>query len=95
MTFGEILDDNGIGLDCDVIVDNQETSATLVWDDSVTLTKEAREEFAELLQSEAVFLPNGNIEVFCNNFELGERFLLCAAGYCRCSEYDRLFRENE
>ncbi len=84
---------SGREFDCEIIVDNSDTSASFVWDESCKITPYGEEKFKEILEAEYTILPNGNIEIHSDNFDLGEYFVLAAAGYISNSEYIKLFGE--
>ena len=89
-TFIDLLQ-SGRDFDCELIIDNSEMSATFVWDEESHLTDYGAQYYAELLGSPCEILDSGNIEIFCDNYELGEHFVMAAAGYIGISEYNKLF----
>jgi len=90
MKFLDILM-SGDYLDCDLIVGDCEMPATLVWNEDSTITDYGKEFYSKLLNSNATILENGNIEVDCEDDNLGTHFVLAAAGYISVAEYKRLF----
>ena len=92
-TFLEYLDRTHT-LDCDLIIGGTEMPATFVWDENFRLTACGMEYYAELLQSPYKLLDNGNIEILCDNYELGEHFTLAAAGHIGTSGHNKLFAES-
>lgn len=84
---------SGREFDCEIIVDNSDTSASFVWDEGCKITPYGEEKFKEILEAEYTILPNGNIEIHSDNFDLGEYFVLAVAGHISNSEYIKLFGE--
>jgi len=93
-TFHDLLK-SGEELDCDLIIGDSDMPATLVWDGGNQFTPEGVKYYKTILDAPYNRLENGNIEVFCDDYELGEHFTLAAAGYIGQSEYRKLFVETE
>lgn len=87
--------ESGIDIDLELIVGGAEMPASFVWDEACRLTEYGKELFHDLLASQYQVLPNGNIEIFCDNYRLGEAFCLAAAGYISQEEYDKIFCSTE
>ena len=94
MTLKEFIE-NSECIDCGVVAAGQEVEFAFVWDDGIILTEDCEEEFAELLNSKCIELPNGNIVVQNKNYKEANRFFASLAGFCPSKEYDRLFIERE
>ena len=92
ITFYDLLR-SGKSIDCDLIIGGTEMPATFVWGESDVLTAYGEKFYDILLKSPYKLLSNGNIEVFCDDYELGEHFTLAAAGAIGKKEHDRLFRQ--
>ena len=73
---------SGEYIDCDLIIGGCDMPASFVWDEDSTITDYGIEVF-----------PNGNIEVLCDDYRLGERFVMAVAGYVGNSEFMKLFGE--
>ncbi len=93
-TFLDLLC-SGRELDCDLFIGDTEMPATFVWDSGNALTVFGTMFYAELLEAPYKDLPNGNIEVFSDNYEQGEHFTMAAAGHISQSTYDKLFAHME
>lgn len=92
-TFLELLH-SGEDLDCDLIIGGAEMPTTFVWDEDSKLTNYGVEKFRPVLEATFRRLDNRNIEVLCDDWELGEAFCLAAAGYIGDAEYNRIFGGN-
>jgi hypothetical protein len=93
-TFLDLLC-SGRELDCDLIIGDTDMPATFVWDSQSPLTVFGTILYAALLESPYEMLPNGNIEIFCDDYKLGEHFTLAAAGYIGTNAYNKLFAHME
>lgn len=93
-TFLDLLR-SGKEFECDLIIGDSEMPATFVWDGENPLTVYGAEYYAALMESPYKILPNGNIEVFCDDYKIGEHFTLSAAGHISDSEYKKLFGQME
>lgn len=89
-TFGGLLRSHP-DIDCEIIADGQDIEMSFVWDREISLTAECEAEYKGLLESKYEVLPNGNIEIFTDNYDEADRFFRSSAGYCPNSEYERLF----
>lgn len=68
-------------LDCELIIGDVEMPASFVWDDECLITEAGYEKFKPIMDAEYKVLENGNIEIFCDDDELGEQFSWANAGY--------------
>jgi hypothetical protein len=93
-TFLDLLC-SGREFDCDLIIGDTEMPATFVWNSDSALTVFGTIFYAELMESPYEELPNGNIEVFSDNYIQGEHFTMAAAGHIGLSEYNQLFCDME
>lgn len=82
-------------LECELIVDNSDMPATFVWDGENPLTVYGAKYYGALLEAPYRILENGNIEIFCDDYELGKHFTLAAAGHIGQKEYRKLFGHME
>ena len=89
MKFRDLIADKE--LDCELIVADTEMPATFVWNGDEKISEYGESRFGKLLDSEAVMLENGNIEIFCNDENMGNSFVWAVAGYINQFEYDRIF----
>lgn len=78
-------------LECELIIGNSDMPATFVWDEESNITPYGEEYYAPILDAPYKVLDNGNIEVFCDSYKLGEHFVLALAGYIGEKEWERLF----
>ena len=92
-TFKDLLN-SGKELDCELIIGNVDMPATFVWE-GMKITEYGIDRFKPIMKAEYEVLPNGNIEVFCDDYELGEEFVRAAAGYIRQSEFNKIFETTE
>ena len=74
----------------DLIIGNVEMPATLVWDEDCEITDYAKVEFQPLMEAECK-IEEDYIEVFCDDYKLGEKFALAASGFISASEFDKMF----
>jgi len=93
-TFHDLLS-SGKEMDCDLIIGGTEIPATFVWGEGDALTAHGTDFYEALLKSPYELLENGNVEVFCDDYELGEHFTLAAAGAISLSEHNKLFTRME
>lgn len=89
-TFLDLLR-SGEYIDCELIIGDCDMPATFVWDEDCTITDYGIEVFHDLMEAEFVRLPNGNIEILCDDYRLGELFVMAVAGYIGSSEFKKLF----
>jgi hypothetical protein len=82
---------SGADFDCDLIIGNSDMPASFVWNSDDRLTEYGIEKFRPILEADYKILPNGNIEVLCDDWNLGEIFCLTVAGYISEAEYNRIF----
>lgn len=68
--------------------------ASFVWDRDCKITSYGVKKFRTLMEATFRRLDNGNIEVLCDDWELGEMFCFAAAGYIGEAEYCRIFGEK-
>ena len=92
-TFLDLLR-SGRSFECELIIGNADMPATFVWDEDSRITDYGAEYYAAIMEAPYKLLDNGNIEIFCDDYELGEHFTLAAAGEIGCSEYDELFGDQ-
>lgn len=93
-TFLDLLR-SGIDLDCDLIIGNVDMPATFIWNEDSKITEYGVERFKPIMEARYTKLPNGNIEIHCDNDKLGEDFCLAAAGYIGTREHTRIFGDEE
>ena len=93
MTFLELLQ-SGAEMDCDLIIGDCDMPATFVWYGDMIITEYGIQKFKPIMDAEFRRIPNGNIEIFCDDWRMGERFTLAAAGYISETEYDMIFKEK-
>jgi stage V sporulation protein G len=81
----------------DVIVGDVEMNHALVWNFGDDITDYCYEQYADLLNSPYKIHDHGNgyevIEVFCDDYKMGEDFFAAAAGYIADSEHKKMFIE--
>jgi hypothetical protein len=82
-------------LDCDLIIGGADMPASFVWDENNRITEYGINKYRPILEAEYTMLKNGNIEIHCDDDELGEDFCLAAAGHIPLSEYKKIFGEDE
>ena len=93
-TFLSLLRDKTIELNCDLIIGNVDMPASLVWDEDCQITEYGVEKYKEIMSAPYKRLDNGNIEIYCDNYKLGEEFVMAAAGYIGETEYEKIFGTN-
>jgi hypothetical protein len=93
MIFLNLLN-SGEEIDCDLIVGDVDMPASFVWGPDIKLTNYGVEKFSKLLNSSYTILANGNIEIHCNDDNIGYDFTLSAAGYINDQEYKRIFEDK-
>jgi len=81
--------------DLDLIIGGMFMPATFVWSEDSVITEYGIEKYRPILEAEYKILENGNIEIFCDDYKLGEDFCYAAAGYISSSEYDKIFGEDD
>jgi hypothetical protein len=85
---------SGEEIDCDLIIGGVDMPASFVWNEDSKITDYGIEKYKAIMEAEYTRLPNGNIEIHCDDDELGERFCWAAAGYIGVSEYTRIFGDE-
>jgi hypothetical protein len=91
LCFGDLLN-SGTQINCDIIIGNVDMPASLVWE-NLRVTEYGWQRFKPIMESPYEILENGNIEIFCDDYKLGEEFARSAAGDVGIKEFDRLFEE--
>ena len=89
-TFGDFLA-KGPWYDGDLIIGGVDMPASFVWDSAISMTEYGKEKFRPIMDAKFTVLPNGNIEIHCDDDELGELFVWAAAGYISDREYRKIF----
>lgn len=92
-TFLELLR-SGEEFDCDLVIGGAEMPASFVWSEDDEITAYGTEKYRSILEAPFERLDNGNIEVLCDDWRLGEEFCLAVAGYIGDAEYRRIFGED-
>jgi len=92
-TFLELLE-SGKELDCELIIGDVDMPASFVWNADSRISRYGIEKYRTLMDSPIHRLPNGNIELLCPDWQLGEEFCMAAAGYIGDAEYQRIFEMN-
>lgn len=83
-------------IDCDLIIAGCDMNYSFVWDNEDTcFTACGEEHYYPILSANYKVLPNGNIEVFCDDLELVFDFVMTLAGYTPESRYNKLIQEQE
>lgn len=82
---------SGVILDCELIIGDVDMPASFVWDEDSRITHAGYQKFKSLMDSQYEVLENGNIEVFCDDDKLGEKFVYAAAGYVSEESYKSWF----
>lgn len=90
MTFLEFLRSKP-DIDVDLIIGNRSMPASFVWGEDNIITEYGVEKYRPLMEAEYTVLANGNIEIHCDNYKLGEDFCMAAAGYIGITEYNKIF----
>lgn len=85
----------GEDFDCGIAIGGVDTPAAFVWNSEQRMTVEGEAYYADILQAPYELDANGNIEVFCDDEELGEDFSLSLAGYTANSRHIRFFCSEE
>jgi hypothetical protein len=86
---------SGVEFECDLIIGGAEMPATLVWDADSNITAYGAERFAAVVNAPYKILSSTVIEVFCDDYKLGEQFVMATAGYIGSREWERLFGPNQ
>lgn len=81
-------------LDCELIIGGSDMPATFVWSEDSIITEYGVNTFRPIMEADYIMLDNGNIEILCDDWRLGEEFVWAAAGYCGTKEYKRLFGDT-
>lgn len=82
---------SGEKIDCDLVIGGVDMPASFVWDEDCKITDYGIEKFRAIMEAEYTKLPNGNIVIHCDDYELGEIFCLSSAGYIGETEYEKIF----
>jgi hypothetical protein len=82
---------SGVHLDCDLIIGDVDMPASFVWDENCRITEAGYQKFKSIMDADYEVLENGNIEIFCDDDQLGEKFVYAAAGYVSESNYHDWF----
>ncbi len=87
---------SGRELECELIIGDADMPATFVWDPtiggvSLEVTDYCYNKYRPIMDAEYDELPNGNIEIHCDDWKLGEAFTMAAAGYTGVEEFEKLF----
>lgn len=90
MTFLELLR-SGQEFDCELIIGDVDMPASFVWSEGCIITDYGIETFRAIMDAEAKILENGNIEVLCDDWRMGEFFAFAAAGYIGIVESEKIF----
>lgn len=89
-TFLELLE-SGQELDCGLMIGDVDMPASFVWTTDSRISEYGIEKCRPLMDAPIRRLPDGSIELLCDDWQLGEEFCLAAAGYIRETEYQRIF----
>lgn len=92
MTFGEYLDSQE-WIDTEIIIGGCEMEASFVWDGDNTFTEYGKELYKPILQAKFTITEH-YIEVFCDNENLGNDFVMTIAGYTSDSRYNKIIKEK-
>jgi hypothetical protein len=79
----------------DVALPTPPPDATFVWGPDCFIKEYGIEQYKAIMDAEYKILENGNIEIFCDDYALGEHFTMAAAGYIADSEYNKMFGWRE
>lgn len=80
-------------ISCDLIIGGADTEASFEWDHDFTqITEAGYKKFKTIMDAPFEVLPNGNIEIFCDNDELGNYFSMAHAGYISTTLYNKYFK---
>ena len=93
MTFLDLLH-SGTSLDCGLMIGGCDMPASFVWDEKSLITDYGIKRFESIMHAQYTSLPNGNIEIHCDDDILSEEFCLAAAGYIGNTEYIKIFGDN-
>lgn len=77
--------------DCELIIGGSDMHAAFVWYEDNKMTIEGLQYYSDIMRAPYEILPNGNIEIFCDSYKLGEDFCLSAAGYTGERRYSKYF----
>ena len=91
-TFLDLLQ-SGIPFEADLNIGGCDMPATFCWDEHCRITDYGITQFRPILEAAYTRLSNGNIEIHCDDDQLGEHFTLAAAGFIGEQEYARLFQQ--
>ena len=89
-TFLELLE-SGKELDCELVVGSVDMPLSFVWNEDDRISGYGIEKYRPLMEAPIHRLPNGNIELLCDDWRMGEEFCMAAAGYIGDAEYRRVF----
>lgn len=82
-------------LDCDLIIGKRTMPATFVWNEDSRITEYGLEKYRPILEAEYQLMENDSIEIFCDDYKMGEEFCYAAAGYISNKEYKMIFGEDD
>lgn len=89
-TFLELLE-SGEEFECELIIGGAESPATFCWTSENKMTEYGIEYYQQIMEAKYEILPNGNIEILCDDDELGYHFTMAAAGHISDAQYHELF----
>ena len=92
-TFLELLE-SGQELDCDLVIGDADMPASFVWNADSRISRYGIEKYRPLMDAPVRRLHNGNIELLCDDWQMGESFCMAAAGYIGEAEYQRIFETD-
>lgn len=94
LTFGEYLSTCG-DIDLELIIGGVESECAFVWySGQMSFTEFGKTHYAAILSAQCNVLENGNIEVLCDDEELGTDFQLTIAGFCSDSFYKSVLTQS-
>lgn len=73
-----------------LLVGDVEMKASLVWDENCVITDYGIHKFRPLMEAQCI-VKDEYIEVFCDDYHLGEEFVFAAAGFISSKEYEKIF----
>ena len=81
----------GEEFECDLIIGGVDMPATLVWDEDCNITTYGAECYAAVVNAPYKIRSSSCIEIFCDDYKLGEQFVMAAAGHIGSREWERQF----
>lgn len=95
MTFGVFFEAiEKTEFETELVIGGVDMPATFCWDgDTMALTDYCKEKYKKLFDADCSVHTNF-IEVFCDDWKIGEGFVYAAAGHVGCEEYNRLFTKT-